>query len=78
MGHIYFIGEKQDDKVRFTHVEKFGLEAPIIGSIIYFLLFKVITRKKANWDLILNDMKKDNIRLKELIENDQQLGDKNE
>lgn len=68
MGRIYFIGEKQDGKVRFTHVEKFGLKTPVIGNVFNFLLFKVIARKKANWDLILNDMKEDNVRLKELME----------
>ena len=68
MGRIYFIGEKQDNKVRFTHVEKFGLKTPVIGNVVNFLLFKVIARKKANWDLILNDMKEDNVRLKELME----------
>lgn len=70
MGRIYFIGEKQgDNRVRFTHVEEFGLKTPVVGNVVNFLLFKVIARKKADWSLILNDMKEDNIRLKELIEN---------
>lgn len=68
MGRIYFIGEKRDDKVLFTHVEEFGLKTPVIGDAVNFLLFKVIARKKADWNLILDDMKKDNVRLKELIE----------
>ncbi len=71
MGHIYFIGKKQGDTVRFIHVEKFGLKTPVIGNAINFLIFKVIAKKKANWDLILNDMKEDNIRLKKLIESKQ-------
>jgi hypothetical protein len=29
----------------------------------------VIARKKANWDLILNDMKEDNKNLKQILEN---------
>ncbi len=69
LGHIYFIGEKTKKNIRFTHIEKFGLKTPIIGNVINFLLFKVIAKKKANWELILDDMKGDNIRLKKIMEN---------
>ncbi len=68
LSHIYFIGETSGEAVRFTHIEQFGLKAPILGSLVNFLLFKVLARKKANWDLILGDMKDDNVRLKNIME----------
>ncbi len=69
LAHIYFIGRKTENGVLFTHIEKFGKQTPFIGNIVNFLLFKVIAKKKANWDLILNDMKGDNERLKIIMEN---------
>ncbi len=68
LGHIYFIGEKLENNIRFIHIEKFGVKTPVIGHAINFLLFKVIAKKKANWALILNDMKGDNRRLKRIME----------
>jgi len=67
LGHIYFIGRKNNTGCVFTHIERFGLSTPLVGNIINFLLFKVLARKKANWDLILTDMQEDNKRLKELL-----------
>jgi hypothetical protein len=52
----------------FTHIETFGSKKPVIGGFLNFLLFKVLARKKANWDLILNDMKEDNENLKKILE----------
>ncbi|MCE5345730.1 MAG: SRPBCC family protein [Bacteroidales bacterium] len=68
LGHIYFMGKETYSGCVFTHVEQFGLSTPIIGNVINFLLFKVLARKKANWNLILTDMREDNKRLKELLE----------
>jgi hypothetical protein len=69
IGRISFITKKTEEGCIFTHIENFGLETPLIGSIINFLLFNVIARKKANWDLILHDMKEDNKNLKQILEN---------
>jgi hypothetical protein len=55
----------------FTHIESFGLETPIIGNIINFIIFRVLARKKANWDLISQDMKEDNVNLKRILETGQ-------
>ncbi|NCC99091.1 MAG: SRPBCC family protein [Bacteroidia bacterium] len=68
LGHIYFLGNKTDTGCVFTHIERFGLSTPIIGNVINFLLFKVLARKKANWDLILTDMRNDNKNLKKIME----------
>lgn len=68
IGRISFIAEKREEGCIFTHIESFGLETPLIGGIINFLLFNVIARKKANWDLILQDMKEDNKNLKQILE----------
>ena len=40
--------------------EEFGMRTPIIGPILNFLVFKVIARKKANWNLVREDMILDN------------------
>jgi hypothetical protein len=68
IGRISFIAEKREEGCIFTHIESFGLETPLIGGIINFLLFNVIARKKVNWDLILQDMKEDNKNLKQILD----------
>ena len=40
---------------------------PVIGPILNFLIFKVFFRKKANWQLIRDDMILDNRYLKEIL-----------
>lgn len=52
----------------FTHTESFGFRESFLGKIGNFLVFKVFFRKQGNWDLILSDMKKDDARLKEIME----------
>jgi hypothetical protein len=69
IGKISFIAKATKEGCIFTHNETFGLEAPLIGGPINFLIFKIIARKKANWDLILQDMKEDNENLKKIMEN---------
>ncbi len=66
--HIYFLGNKTETGCRFTHIEEFGKPDTFFGKIINFLVFKVIVRKKADWNLILDDMKEDNIYLKNFLE----------
>ncbi len=68
LGHIHFIGEKAAGGCRFTHIEKFGKPDTFFGKIFNWLLFNVIARKKANWQLILDDMKEDNVYLKQILE----------
>ena len=68
LSHIYFIGEKIKDGCRFTHIEEFGKPDTFFGKIFNWLLFKVIAKKKANWQLIKDDMAEDNMYLKQILE----------
>lgn len=43
-----------------SHTEEFGLRKKIIGPFLNWLFFKVLYRKKANWQLIRDDMVLDN------------------
>ena len=40
---------------------------PVIGAIMNFLIFKVFFRKKANWQLIRDDMILDNKYLSDIL-----------
>lgn len=53
----------------FTYIEEFGMKDNLIGNIINFLIFNVLASKQANWDIIMKDMKEDNINLKNIMEN---------
>jgi hypothetical protein len=68
LGHIIFIGEKIAGGCRFTHIEEFGKPDTFFGKIFNWLLFSVIARKRANWQLIKDDMAEDNIYLKQILE----------
>jgi hypothetical protein len=68
IGNIKFIGENSEGGCIFTHIETFGAKSRIIGSLVDFLLFKVLARKKANFGNILQDMKEDNVNLKRILE----------
>jgi hypothetical protein len=68
IGKILFIAKTTEEGCIFTHIETFGLKTPVIGGILNFLLFNVLARKKANWDIILQDMKEDNENLKKIME----------
>ncbi len=68
LGYINFMGKETATGCMFTHIERFGLSTPVLGNVVNFLLFKVLARKKANWDLILTDIREDNKRLKEILE----------
>jgi hypothetical protein len=68
LAHIYFIGRKTKSGVRFTHIEEFGKPDTFFGKMFNWLLFEVIAKKRANWQLILDDMRQDNVYLKEILE----------
>jgi len=64
---ITFEGERTDEGCRFSHTESFGMQTPIIGPVMNFLIFKVLYRKKANWSLIRDDMILDNLYLSRIL-----------
>lgn len=65
---ISFEGERTDTGCRFCHTESFGVQAPVIGPVVNFLIFKILYRKKANWQLIRDDMILDNQYLTDILE----------
>lgn len=65
---ISFEGERTDTGCRFRHTESFGVQAPVIGPVVNFLIFKILYRKKANWQLIRDDMILDNQYLTGILE----------
>jgi hypothetical protein len=64
---ITFEGKRTETGCHFSHTESFGLTTPIIGAIVNFLIFKVIYRKRANWQLIRDDMILDNKYLCDIL-----------
>ena len=64
---ITFEGQRTPEGCSFSHTESFGMQTPIIGPIMNFLIFKVFFKKKANWALIRDDMKLDNIYLSNIL-----------
>ncbi len=68
LAHIYFIGEKTESGCRFTHVEEFGKPDTFFGKIFNWILFEVLAKKRANWQLIKDDMAEDNAYLKQILE----------
>ncbi|WP_076463523.1 SRPBCC family protein [Actinomyces mediterranea] len=64
---ITFEGERVSEGCRFTHTEAFGMMTPIISPVMNFLIFKVFFRKKANWQLIEDDMVLDNRYLEQIL-----------
>lgn len=64
---ITFEGQRTTEGCSFSHTESFGMQTLVIGPIMNFLIFKVFYKKKANWDLIRDDMKLDNIYLTNIL-----------
>ncbi len=64
---ICFEGKRTETGCHFSHTEMFGMTTPVIGPIMNFLIFKVFFRKKANWQLIRDDMILDNRYLTEIL-----------
>lgn len=68
LAHIYFIGDATDTACRFTHIEEFGKPDTLFGKMFNWFLFEVAAKKKANWQLIKDDMAEDNMYLKQILE----------
>ena len=66
---ITFEGVRTETGCRFSHTESFGMQTPVIGPVLNFLIFKVLYRKKANWQIIRDDMILDNQYLVDILEN---------
>lgn len=64
---ITFEGQRTPEGCRFSHSEAFGMQLPVIGPMINFLIFKVFYKKKANWQLIREDMILDNRYLADIL-----------
>ncbi|MCR5523647.1 MAG: SRPBCC family protein [Clostridia bacterium] len=64
---ITFEGKRTETGCHFSHTEAFGMTTPVIGPIMNFLIFKVFFKKKANWQLIRNDMILDNNYLNDIL-----------
>ncbi len=64
---ITFAGKRTETGCHFSHTEAFGMTTPVIGAIMNFLIFKVFFRKKANWQLIRDDMILDNRYLYDIL-----------
>ena len=64
---IIFEGERTQEGCRFSHTEEFGMRIPIIGPIMNFVIFKIIARKKADWNLVRGDMTLDNKLLTDIL-----------
>ncbi len=64
---ITFEGKRTEAGCHFSHTEAFGMTTPVIGAIMNFLIFKVFFRKKANWQLIRDDMILDNKYLSDIL-----------
>ncbi len=67
---ITFEGNRTEMGLHFSHTEAFGMQAPVIGPIMNFLIFKVLYRKKANFQLVRDDMILDNHYLYDILVND--------
>ena len=64
---ITFEGQRTETGCQFSHTEAFGMTTPLIGLIMNFLIFKVFFKKKANWQLIRDDMILDSQYLTEIL-----------
>ena len=64
---ITFEGKRTQTGCRFFHTEAFGMITPVIGPVMNFLIFKVFFKKKANWQLIRDDMILDNRYLTDIL-----------
>ncbi len=64
---ITFEGNRTETGCHFSHTEAFGMTTPVIGPLMNFLFFKVLFKKKADWQLIRDDMILDNKYLTEIL-----------
>ena len=68
IGKITFCAEATENGCRFVHIEEFGKPATFFGGIFNWFIFEAAAKKKADWNLILTDMREDNINLKQILE----------
>lgn len=64
---ITFEGRRTEDGCHFSHTEQFGMQTPLIRTIVNFFIFKVFFKKMANWQLIRDDMILDNQYLTDIL-----------
>ncbi len=64
---ITFEGGRIPEGCFFEHTEAFGLCTPVIGPVVNFILFQILYRKKADWQIIRDDMVLDNRYLTEIL-----------
>jgi len=64
---ITFQGNRTETGCHFSHTEAFGMTTPVIGPLMNFLFFNVLYKKKANWQLIRDDMILDNGYLSDIL-----------
>lgn len=64
---ITFEGGRTPVGCFFEHTEAFGLCTPVIGPVVNFILFQILYRKKADWQIIRDDMILDNHYLTEIL-----------
>ena len=64
---ITFEGKRTEEGCHFSHTESFGMITPVVGPIINFIIFKILYKKKANWQLIRDDMILDNKYLYDIL-----------
>ena len=64
---ITFEGKRTEIGCQFSHTEAFGMTTPVIGASMNLLIFKVFSRKKANWQRIRDDMILDNRYLYDIL-----------
>ena len=64
---IIFEGKRTETGCHFSHTEAFGMTTPVIGASMNLLIFKVFSRKKANWQRIRDDMILDNRYLYDIL-----------
>lgn len=64
---ISFEGRRTAGGCAFEHTEAFGLRTPVVGPVVNFVLFRILYRKKANWQIIRDDMILDNRYLAQIL-----------
>lgn len=70
LGHIFFIGEETSEGCCLIHIEEFGKPDTFFGKIFNWFIFNVFAKRRADGQLIKDDMAIDNLYLKKLLESD--------
>lgn len=64
---IPFEGGRTPEGCVFPHTEAVGLRTSVIDSLVSFILFRSLYRKKANWQIICGDRILDNEYLTQIL-----------